>query len=96
MTAAERKLKEAAQQLKAIQREQAQKHAASHARDLHRIDRGDSAKPVKVVGGDEHKSSHNTALQKKLKANDVSTRGTFVPQRTILQRQIAQNKELGS
>jgi hypothetical protein len=59
-------------------------------RDVHQIDRGDSHKPVKVVGGDEHKSSHDTVLQRKLNAKDgAETRGTNVPTRTLFQKKIA-------
>jgi hypothetical protein len=92
----ERKQVESAKGLRAAQKELKRQEVESHVRDVHKIDRGDSFKPIKVVGGDEHKSSHDTVLQRKLKASDGAvTRGTDVPTRTLFQKQIKQNPATG-
>lgn len=85
---AARKLSEAKKQLHAAQKEQDAAHSASHARDTHSLDRGDSHAGVKVVGGYENKSSRGTFLQKKLASTDNDT-FSGNPKRTMLQKKLA-------
>lgn len=75
--------------LQELERMQQRQDATAHARDSHSVDRGDSYKPVKVVGGDEHKSSHNTVLQRQLKADSPHPRGSDTKGITIFQKQLA-------
>jgi len=85
---AARKLSEAKKQLAQNQKEQDAAHSASHARDTHSLDRGDSHAGVKVVGGYENKSSRGTFLQKKLASTDNDT-FSGNPKRTMLQKKLA-------
>lgn len=69
-------------------------HREAHAKDVHKIDRGDSHKPIKVVGGDENKSSHGTIYQNKMQRDETSTRGTDTKNLSIFAKQIAAKPEL--
>jgi hypothetical protein len=84
---AARKLSEAKKQLAQNQKELAAQHATATAKDVHKIDRGDSFAPVKVVGGYENKSSRGTVLQKELaRHNDDKIEKN--PGRTLLQQKL--------
>jgi hypothetical protein len=84
------KLKEAAKRLKEVQKEQDAAHSAAHARDSHSIDRGDSYKPVKVVGGKTiNLNSHSSEYQKKMLrgSREENTAGTSTRNLSMLARQ---------
>ena len=89
---AKRKLAEAAKQLKDVEREQNAAHNIAHKLDQHDESKK-GGKPAPIVGGN-HKQRRDTVLQRRLKANATSTRGTDVPTRTLLQKQIAANPAL--
>jgi len=88
MTAAQRKLAASHRLLKQVIKEQSAAHNFAHRFDTHDMkNKGGSFAPLKVVGGDENKSSHKTALQCKIKCNDDSTLGTATKNRSILAQQ---------
>jgi|ERR1035441_8711934 hypothetical protein len=95
-TIGSRKLAEGKAQLALATKELAAQHATATAKDVHRIDRGDSFKPIKIIGGDEHKSSHGTIYQKKMLRGDTATNARPSQRLSIFAKQIAGNKVLGS
>jgi hypothetical protein len=94
MDIGQRKLKEAARNLRTAQKEAAAQHTAAHAKDTGRLDRGDGFKPYRVVGGDEHKSSHGTLYQAKMTRGETATNAGPNRQRTLMQKAIAKEPRL--
>ena len=90
-----RKLATSRAQLAVANKEIAAQHATATAKDVHAIDRGDSFKPIKVVGGDENKNSHNTEYQKKMQRNETETLGTKnLKHNSIFSKQVKSNPAL--
>jgi hypothetical protein len=93
-TVGSRKAAESAKGLKAGQKELKRQDTESHVRDISRIDKGDSHKPIRVVGGLENLNSHNTEYHKKMKRGETATNAGKPKTRTLLQKQIAANPTL--
>jgi hypothetical protein len=86
---AARKLSEAKKQLAQNQKEQSQSHTFAHRLDTHDLKNKGEGAGIRVVGGDEHKSSHGTLYQAKMRRNETATNAGVPKPRTTLQRQQA-------
>jgi hypothetical protein len=81
------KLAEAKKVLAQANKEKNAAHSAAHQFDKHSMAHKNGQAP-KIVGGMEHKSSHDTVLQRQLTENAPHPRGSDTKGITIFQKQL--------